>query len=551
MHSQESNFTALDTALSHFLAQRANLPAAQKPLFQRWVELLANQQSQGHNCIRLDDEGRALMLASGLAIAADGLEDIKTMPLVVEGDRLYLHRYWHYEHRLAGQIKTMLSWPQGRDDVQDVLARYFGADKESVDWQCEAAKQAVSHAFCIITGGPGTGKTTTVVKILAILLERSDPSLHIALAAPTGKAAMRLQDAVVSRKQELPCSAAIKSRIPETVTTLHRLLGSKPPSPYFHHNAQNPLSHDVVVIDEASMVDLALMSKLVDALKPQAKLILLGDKDQLVSVESGAVLADLSAALPTQTVELKTSHRFGGSIKELAVLIRQGQAEKAWRLLETGDTACQLLASDPISYIAQRQKPYLSLIGKKADIQEIFAAHGQFQTLCANRQGKNSVVDINQRVERLLLRQQLIHPASAWYSGRPVLVVQNSPALHLYNGDIGLCLPDHGQGGKLMVFFQRADGTIKTFPPNRLPNCETVFAMTIHKSQGSEFEEVLVVLPETGNAVLSRELVYTAITRARKSVKLVSNQAVFAQTLGQTVDRVTGLVAKLQEGRLG
>jgi len=550
MNSQESHFTALDTAVSRFLTLRANLTAAEKPVFQRWVAALVNQQNQGHSCIRLDAEGRALVLDSGLAMEAAGREEIKPLPLVVEGDRLYLHRYWRYEQRLAAQIKAMRSCPPALDESQAVLARYFGDDNESIDWQCEAAKRAVCHAFCIITGGPGTGKTTTVVKILAILLELAGPGLHIALAAPTGKAALRLQDAIVSRKQELPCSAAVKDKIPETVTTLHRLLGSRPPSPYFLHNAQNPLSHDVVVVDEASMVDLALMGKLVDALKPRAKLILLGDKDQLASVESGAVLADLSAALPLQTVELKTSHRFGGSIQELAALVREGQAEKAWRLLEADD-ACQLAAPDPTGYIAQQQKRYLSLLDKGADVQEIFAAHGQFQTLCANRQGKNSVVDINLRVEQGLHRQHLIHPASTWYNGRPVMVVQNAPALHLYNGDIGLCLPDHGQDGKLMVFFRRADGALKKFPPNRLPKCETVFAMTIHKSQGSEFEEVLVVLPETGNAVLSRELVYTAITRARKAVKLVASQEVFAQALAQTVDRATGLVAKFQEGRPG
>lgn len=548
MNSQESNCTALDNAVSHFLSQRATLPATEKQRFRHWVALLVNQQNQGHNCIRLDDEGRALVLASGLAVEVAGREAIKPMPLVVEADRLYLHRYWRYEQRLASKIKAMQTCRPAFAGVEQVLARYFGDNPEAVDWQCEAARRAVAHAFCIITGGPGTGKTTTVVKILAILLELSGPGLHIALAAPTGKAAMRLQETIVSRKHELPCGGAVKDLIPETVTTLHRLLGSRPPSPYFHHDTQNPLSHDVVVVDEASMIDLALMSKLVDALKPQAKLILLGDKDQLASVESGAVLADLCAALPRQTVELKTSHRFGGSIKELAVLIRQGQAEKAWQLLQPGDAACQLLASDPADYIAQQQKPYLSLIDQKAGFQEIFAAHSRFQTLCANRQGRNGVVDINLRVEQLLHRQQLIRPASTWYSGRPVLVVQNAPALQVYNGDIGLCLPDHGQDGKLMVFFRRADGAIKKFPPNRLPECETVYAMTIHKSQGSEFEAVLVVLPETGNAVLSRELVYTAVTRAKKSVKLVSNPAVFTQALKQTEDRATGLVAKLQEG---
>lgn len=453
MNDQDLTLTPLDIAFSRFLAQRAKLPAAEKSAFARCVALLSHQQNQGHNCIRLDDASKALVLASGLAGQAQGADAIRPIPLVVEGDRLYLHRYWRYEDRLARQLKAMTAkQPMPQANLQDILGRYFGQVDGAMDWQCEAAKKAIAQTFCIITGGPGTGKTTTVVKILAILLELADHGLHIALAAPTGKAAMRLQEAIAIQKQKLPCDAAIKAKIPHTVVTMHRLLGAKPPSPYFRHNAQNPLSHDVVVIDEASMVDLALMSKLVDALKPNAKLILLGDKDQLASVESGAVLADLSAAMPSHTVELKISHRFGGSIKGLASMIRVGQTEQAWQMLPTDDGACALLADDPIGYIVEQNKHYLSLIKNGTDYQAIFAVHGSFQTLCANRQGKNSVSDINRRVEQALARQQLINLGQIWYSGRPVLIIENAPAMPLYNGDVGLCLPDHEQGGKLMVF---------------------------------------------------------------------------------------------------
>ena len=427
--------------------------------------------------------------------------------------------------------------------------KYFGISTGETDWQREAAKMAVKQSFSIITGGPGTGKTTTVVKILALLQELAEQPLHIALAAPTGKAAMRLQESIGFNKAALPCSETIKSHIPETVTTLHRLLGAKPPSPYFRHDATKPLVYDLVVVDEASMVDLALMSKLLDALKPGARLILLGDKDQLASVESGAVLADLTMALPEHTLELKKSHRFDDTIKRLAVAVNLQQEDVAWQILHEGNENIAMLEQDLIDYVAAQQTDYLRLIKAGAGFDEIYRAFSRFQVLCSNREGKNSVSDINYRVEQKLFGQKLINLSGLWYSGRPVMVTQNNSALHLYNGDIGICMPDKDQDGKLMVFFQRADGSVKKYLPGRLPHCETVYAMTIHKSQGSEFEEVLIVLPETINPVLTKELLYTAITRARKTVKLVADEAVFAGTVRQKVKRVTGLVDKFQAER--
>ena len=355
---------------------------------------------------------------------------------------------------------------------------------------------------------------------------------------------MRLQEAIGINKAALPADAAIKASIPEAVSTLHRLLGAKPQSPYFRHDSQQPLPYDLVVVDEASMVDLALISKLVDALKPNARLILLGDKDQLASVESGAVLADLTSALAKQTVELQVSYRFGGAIKALAVAINDGQAEHAWQILQDGHAACGLLFDDLIAYSAEQQWTYLAEIKAGAAVDAIFRAFNRFQVLCANRQGGRSVADINYRVEQALQAQHRIQLSGAWYVGRPVMVLQNNPALQLYNGDIGLCLLD--ELGKLMVFFQRPDGSIKKYLPARLPQCETVFAMTIHKSQGSEFEKVLLVLPEQLNPVLTKELLYTGITRAKKVVRLVTEEAVFLQAVKQKVARVTGLVEKFQ-----
>ncbi len=548
------SFSRLDIAFARFLSQRASLDPIQKQAFEVIVMTASYEKNQGHSCIQIDDESLALLLASGL-VEPNPTNQTNPLPLVIEQNRLYLHRYWSYENRLAVQIKSMTRIEHPVENLDAMLDRYFTAAIAEADSQREAAKMAARKSFSIITGGPGTGKTFTVVKILALLQELAEHPLHIALAAPTGKAAMRLQESIGFSKAKLPCSEAIKNRIPEAVTTLHRLLGAMPPSPYFRYHADRPLAYDLVVVDEASMVDLALMSKLVDALKPGARLILLGDKDQLASVESGAVLADLAQAeaLQNNVYTLNKSHRFGGAIKELAEAVNLQQDPLAWQLLaDGGDGAVQCFDGDLIDYIAEQQAEYLQLIKANAEFEQIFKTFSRFQVLCSNRQGKNSVADINDRVEQKLAEQNRIALSGLWYSGRPVMITQNNAALNLYNGDIGICIQDFSSAlsadgaGKLMVFFQRPDGSIKKYLPARLPNCETVFAMTIHKSQGSEFEEVLIVLPEVMNPVLTKELLYTAITRAKKIIKLVASETVFAETVRQKIERVTGLVDKLK-----
>jgi len=301
------------------------------------------------------------VLASGLAVSCSqtGNQDqADTLPLVVEQNRLYLHRYWFYENRLAMQIKAMIKVGYSFEKLEALLDKYFSPGVDGTDWQREAAKMAINQSFSIITDGPGTGKTTTVVKILALLQELAEQPLHIALAAPTGKAAMRLQESIGFNNAALPCPETIKTLITETVTTLHRLLGAKPPSPYFRHDAAKPLVYDLVVVDEASMVDLALMSKLLDALKPGSRLILLGDKDQLASVESGAVLADLTMALPEHTLELKKSHRFDDSMKRLAMAVNLQQEDAAWQILREGNENIAMLEQDLIDYVAAQQTDY-------------------------------------------------------------------------------------------------------------------------------------------------------------------------------------------------
>ncbi len=539
MVNQEFASNRLDQAFARFLTDRTNLDNAQKQCFYAIVEQLSFQQNHGHSCILIDADVKELLMASGMVS-----ENSRT-PLILENNRLYLHRYWSYECRLAKQVLQIRSKIPDNSDFTRVLDRYFGKTSEFPDWQREAAQIAITHSFSIITGGPGTGKTTTVVKILALLQELAEQPLLIALAAPTGKAAMRLQEAINNSKNNLPCSDEVLELIPETVNTLHRLLGARPPSVYFHYRAECPLPHDLVVVDEASMVDLALMSKLLDALKPGARLILLGDKDQLASVESGVVLADLTKALPECTLELKKSYRFNQDIKQLADAVNHQNAAQAWNILQYDQENVSCLNIDLIAFIESKQMDYLKLIKSAAPFQKIYQSFNNFQALCSNRYGTNGTVAINTQVEQHLLASGNIDKTGEWYAGRPIMITQNNAAMHLYNGDIGICLFDPELDGKLMVFFPGIDGHIKKFLPTRLPHCETVFAMTIHKSQGSEFDEILIALPPTMNPVLSKELLYTAITRAREKVIMVTEKTVFEQTIQKKTQRYGGLEEKI------
>ncbi|KJV07320.1 exodeoxyribonuclease V subunit alpha [Methylocucumis oryzae] len=536
---EQPSYSRLDHVFARFLTKLSPVDDTTKRVFNAILLRLSNQLSQGHSCISVNADECAVLISSTLADAS-GL-----LPLVIEDDRLYLQRYWHYETRLAQQLQVLLTTEKRAADL-DVLRRYFPAASDTVvDWQYEAVKHALQHALTIITGGPGTGKTTTIVRLLAALQEcAGEQPLHIALAAPTGKAAMRLAEAIRTRIAELPCGDDIKQRIPEQVYTLHRLLGPKPPSPYFSHDSDNPLTFDWVVVDEASMVDLSLMSKLVDALKPGANLVLLGDKHQLASVEAGAVLADLTSALPAQTVELQVSHRFHGAIKALADSVNQQQAQTAWALLQQDSLTCNLLCEDLLNFIVAQVEPYFTLVANNADFVTLFTEFSRFQVLSATRLGDYGVVALNQRLERKLVQLRKI-PHDGWYPGRPVIILQNNPALRLYNGDIGLCLPDPKQNNRLMVFFQRADGQVHSYLPTRLPPCESVYAMTIHKSQGSEFDEVLIVLPEYDIPLLTKELLYTAITRAKNKINVFSQANVFLAATQRKIERVSGLAAKL------
>lgn len=541
-----SRFSRLDSAFAQFFSTSSLTSKFEQETLKNLLAQLSYIYYQGNTCLKLSSQQKKILLNSNLVTTTEN--NLTVRPLHIDQyNHLYLLRYWDYEQRLITKLRTMQKNDAFISNLEDLLDVFFQSNPElETDYQRKAAKCAINQNVTIITGGPGTGKTTTVVKILALLQKINvNKPLLIALAAPTGKAAMRLQESVTSSKATLNCEQSIKDVLPEVVTTIHRLLGAKPPSPYFQYNQKNLLPYDLIVIDEASMIDLAMMSKLVSAIKPTARLILLGDKEQLVSVESGTVLADLTEALPNNTIELQKTYRFKGEIKAFAEAINQKNFIQAWKLTQQKNAAIEHLGDDFLVYLANQHINYFELIKKRADFKEIYAAFNKFQILCAHREGKNSVSDLNYQLEKVLHSREYINLSTTWYVGRPVMIAQNNTTLQLYNGDIGLCLLD--ENSEVKVFFPRPDGgDSQGYSPSRLPHCETVFAMTIHKSQGSEFEEVCVCLPEYQQTILTKELLYTAITRAKKRIKLITTEAIFVATVQTSVTRITGLVEQFK-----
>jgi exodeoxyribonuclease V alpha subunit len=568
---------------------------------------------------------RQALAASTLVEDRDAHQDAPERPLVLVGQRLYLRRYWNYECSIAQALSARLSVaPVTPDNLASRLDELFPANSEAEraqgsNWQKIACALAARGNFSVITGGPGTGKTTSVVRLLGLLQNpavESGKPLRIRLAAPTGKAAARLSESIGKEVRALPVSDAVRAEIPTDVSTLHRLLGSRPNSRNFIHQRDKPLELDVLVVDEASMIDLEMMACVLDALPQAARLILLGDKDQLASVEAGSVMGDLcreaekgdynaqtaqwlsnhsgealldpelqmaegaGAPLAQQTVMLRRSWRFDPQkgIGRLAKLINKKQAvearhvlaqpsEQLFNLLVRGeqDAALSDLAIDG-NRNAPGYRHYLEQLRDlrpAADTQwdsklwagwacKVLSAFDQFRLLCALRRGPWGVEGLNQRVATQLRRRGLLDSDHGWYEGRPVLVTRNDYSLNLMNGDIGIALWVPGPDGALAlrVAFPRNDGSggVRFVMPSRLVEVETVFAMTVHKSQGSEFSHTALVLPDALNPVLTKELLYTAITRAREWFSLAeTNPGVFEVAVGRNVQRTSGLALQLHE----
>jgi exodeoxyribonuclease V alpha subunit len=582
---EEPPIRAIDTVFADFLCSKEG---GNTDFLRKAATFASSAVGHGHICVDLAD----LFCSSEVAASADSLRSSKMVgqpgeyrPLILDdANRLYLHRYWKYESDLA---KTLVSMASDLPDVdtdllKDGISRLFKKTAESLDWQTIAAAAAIRSRFCVISGGPGTGKTTTVVKIIALLLEQAKGSrMRIGLGAPTGKAAARLKESIYSAGKELEERTTVADSIPSDVATIQRLLGVIPDSCRFRHNADNPLPFEVIVIDEASMVPLALMAKLVEALAPGSRLILLGDRDQLASVEAGAVLGDIcntghgfgfSSAfqsfiaettgstipesfvgvdvppLADSVVVLQKNYRFGeeSGIGLVSVAINNDNVATVLNGMRDGTMGGVMLCETPPQGSLQKKLATLVVAGFSDYLQhenpdDVMLAFDRFRVLCALRQGLYGVEGINSLIETCLADVGIIKPDKQWYHGRPVMVTVNDYSLKLFNGDVGIALSDPESEIGLSVYFPSVNGEPRKYSPYRLPAHETVFAMTVHKSQGSEFERVLLLMPPFGHQILTREIIYTGLTRARTAVELWCSDEIITEACSRRIVRRSGL----------
>ena len=624
--SEAGELRRLSSAFARFIA---GLGGASPPLV-LGAAVLSELEGRGHSCLQLADlaAGPAALLgwdeeqwaqlaasaaplprgAAGWRKLLAGCEQVwdraeldYDQPLVLDGERLYLRRYWRDETQVARSVRERAGTAHAVDEalVRDWLDRLFAAESteppgaDGPDWQKLACAVALRGSVAIITGGPGTGKTYTVARLLALLFATAPDAdrQRVALAAPTGKAAARLKQSIDKALGELADRVGADlplRRLTERMgaaRTLHSLLGARPDTRAFRHHRGNPLEVDVLIVDEASMVHLEMMASLLDALPPGATLILLGDKDQLASVEAGAVLGDLchdahrgnydaatvdyirrasgetvpeafhgaGGPLAQQTVMLRRSRRFGGPIGQLALAVNAGDEGRVEEVLRADGDEVRWIEHAQQAHVLQLAQagyaPFLELLragpqGEHEDwVRQVLQRFEAFRILCAVREGEWGVSGLNEAIEKRFAAQGLLRHGAEWYVGRPVMVTRNDYATGVFNGDIGLTLPDPARPGAPRVYFLEGDA-VRSVLASRLRNVETAFAMTVHKSQGSEFRHTVLALPRDGNAVLTRELVYTGITRASKVFTLVTpNGEVLREAIASRTYRTSGLRA--------
>ena len=549
----------IDAADVHVARRLTALADESNPVVALAVAMAVRALRGGSVCVDLRSaEAQAGVPGLPWPSADDWLAAVHASPLagsppvlrIYHDNLLYLDRYWREEQQVADDLLALLK--AHAPTVVPDLDRLFPPGYEE---QRDAATIALGQGFTVLTGGPGTGKTTTVARLLALFAEQAEPTgdarLRIALAAPTGKAAVRLQEAVQLEIDQL--DVVDRERLAGLkATTLHRLLGSRPDtSSRFRHHRGNRLPHDVVVVDETSMVSLTMMARLLEAVRPETRLLLVGDADQLASVEAGAVLADLveglSARGDTRVAALRTSHRFGASIGELASGIRVGDADRVISMLRTGDEHIEWINTDDwterLRNVLLPHALQLRQAAASGDAAAAVSTLDEHRLLCAHRRGPYGIAHWNRQVERWLTEATGEPNWSPWYAGRPLLVAANDYGLGLYNGDIGVAVMDDG----VLRAVVASSGCLLDFGTSRLGDVETMHAMTIHKSQGSQAEEVTILMPPADSRLLTRELFYTAVTRAKAKVRVVGSEAEVRAALGRRAARASGLRLRLQD----
>lgn len=557
-----------------------------------WVEQVLLATLQGDSCIEQPTALQGALEQHPLLLNAQQAQQ-QVAPFVYDSRNMYLYRYWQLEQRLATQIQRLI-----HQKVMPIDLAAF-TDLLSDPHQQAALHMVVNHAFNIITGGPGTGKTYTLARIIAVL-SQANPDIRIAMAAPTGKAAQRMKEALQAslNDETLNQMGLVSAQLKQQDTqTIHRLLGlGHQPRPRFH--LKQPLAYDVIVIDEASMLDLQLATQLLEAVPDGCRLILLGDANQLASVDVGAVLAELQQAdsLKSHRVNLVTSRRFkaGAKIGEMAQFIQRCTAERfnantvleafEQQIIQAGTLQNIVLSPEmadvvQLEYLAtslsaQQQADYYTKLSwgfssyvqalhayladdevspdpvmtasVNAHVEKVVQAFDQYRILTAIRHGDFGLYRLNQEMQRAVLVQlPMLSVQADWYVGRPVMMTYNDYQLGLSNGDIGICFKHRQLAGQFEVYFASLD---KWVPTTRLPkNIETAFALTIHKSQGSEFRHTAVVLDPAALKMLSQELIYTAITRAKSVVSLLVSAEVLAQSFLVKTTRKSGLLSKIND----
>lgn len=544
-----------------------------EPSWQPYFFVLWHKLQEGHVCVPEDEVRSEVVHSLFPDFDADKAPKQEFMsdgsvaqPLVLYNGRLYLHKYFVYETMIVDKIKE-LAGRKTEARLQRSLPVQTGQEP---DWQQVAAAACLLSHFTIITGGPGTGKTTTVASILRLLLEEN-PSYRIALAAPTGKAAARMAESLKEKAQQFPADLQKQFNALEP-STIHRLLGSKKHSTRFVHHAKNPLNYDVIVIDESSMIDVAMFAKLLEATPSNARLIMLGDKHQLASVEAGSLFGDLCSvpgtlhsfshafanalkkltgadvplphtSAPTllndHIVELRRSYRFSPEkgIGKFSRLLMHENPDALDEFLSSNDDVVEIDFTYDEHLFAGFAGAFKEYI-EEEDITLALKKLNNARILCALREGAFGQYEINRRVESILEKEGLLRPGREFYAHRPVMITRNNYSLGLFNGDIGIVRAD--KDGRLKVWFE-INGSLMGFAPALISSAETAFALTIHKSQGSEFDRVLILLPDYDVPVLTRELVYTAITRAKSYVLLQSSEAVLKSSTRRSVQRGSGI----------